>query len=73
VIGRGGSSRFPAEIWTPPMGRRRCGSEASTARDKGESGRGGVVNKGGKADKASRAAEKFSWVRARVRGRVKCK
>jgi hypothetical protein len=44
VIGWEGSSRFPAEIWTPPTGRRRCGS--------GESGRGGVVNKGGKADKA---------------------
>jgi hypothetical protein len=26
VIGRGGSSRFPEEIRTPPTGRRKCGS-----------------------------------------------
>jgi hypothetical protein len=41
------------------MGRRKCGSGGSTARDKGESGRGRVENKGGKTEKASRAAGRF--------------
>jgi hypothetical protein len=44
---------------TPPTGRRKCGSGGSTARDKRESGLGRVENKGGKTEKAARAAGRF--------------
>jgi hypothetical protein len=72
VIGRGRVPGFRRKSGLRRRGRRKCGSGGSTARDKGESGRGRVENKGGKKKKKKSVAgsRKVSWVRERVRGRV---